>query len=127
MSELISGKEALIALGNNQEVEFIDGRQVWENLKDNKNMDLSMFLDTPDWCKFRLRPRTITLNGIEVPAPFKPKLGERYYVLQPCNESGWMGGDCADMEFDKTWSQFGAWHTKDEIKQVVSALRSIFK
>lgn len=78
MSELISGKEALIALGSGQEVEFIDGRQVWENLKENKNMDLSTFLDTPDWCKFRLKPRTIMLNGIEVPAPFEPKEGEYF-------------------------------------------------
>ena len=65
MSKLISGKEALIALANGEEVEFKDGMEKWENIKHHMNLDLSMFLTAPEWMKFRLKPRTITINGVE--------------------------------------------------------------
>ena len=125
MSELISGKSAYNLIGQGVEVqahvEYEKGLLEWQDAKELPACDiLNGNFD------FRLKPRTITLNGIEVPAPFEPKLGDRYYVLQPCNESGWMGGDCADMEFDKTWSQFGSWRTEEEIKLVVAALREVF-
>lgn len=64
--KLISGKEALIALGSGEEVEFKDGMDKWDNIKHHMNLDLSMFLTSPDWMKFRLKPRTISINGIEV-------------------------------------------------------------
>jgi len=79
--KLISGKEALIALASGEEVEFKDSVDKWENIKHHMNLDLSMFLNTPDWMKFRLKPRTITINGIEVPAPFEPKEGETYWCF----------------------------------------------
>ena len=66
MSELISGKDALIALANGEEVEFKDGMEKWENIKHHMNLDLSMFLTAPEWMKFRLKPRTITINGVEL-------------------------------------------------------------
>lgn len=134
MSKLISGKEALIALANGESVQKRSDSWAgdhWFDISKKEPFNLDCFLSglniRGETIKFRIKPRTITINGVEVVAPFEPKLGERYYVLQPCNESGWMGGDCADMEFDRTWSQFGAWRTEDEIKQVVAALRSVFK
>ena len=123
MSELISGKEAKVVWANGDQLQVAHiTMKDWEVLTDNYM--LSVF--DSDSYVFRLKTRTITINNIEVPAPFEPKLGERYYVLQPCNESGWMGEDCVDMEFENTWSQFGAWRTEDEIKQVVAALKKIF-
>ena len=56
MSELISGKEALIALSNNQEVEYFD-----EKLGEWVYMDMAHHFKR----KFRLKPRTITINGVE--------------------------------------------------------------
>lgn len=66
---MMTGKEALIALANGEEVEFKDGMEKWENIKHHMNLDLSMFLTAPEWMKFRLKPRTITINGIELPKP----------------------------------------------------------
>ena len=119
--KLISGKEALIALANGgEEVEFKDGMDKWENIKHHMNLDLSMFLTSPDWMKFRLKPRTITINGIEVPAPFEPKPGELYY--HPCGyrECGYW------FNTNDGFDYLGAWRTEEEIKQVVSALRQVF-
>jgi len=65
MSELISGKDALIALANGEEVEFKDSVDKWKNIKHRMGLNLSMFLNTLDWIKFRLKPRTILINGIE--------------------------------------------------------------
>ena len=124
MSELISGKEALIALANGEEVEFKDGTNKWENIQHHLNLDLSMFLTAPDWMTFRLKPRTITINGIEVAAPFEPKHGDIFWYLdltQICSynyRQEWSDSD--------EYTQLGVWRTEEEIKQVVAALRSIF-
>ena len=123
MTNLISGKEALIALANGEEVEFKDGMNKWENVKYDMNLDLSMFLTAPDWMEFRLKPRTITLNGIEVPAPFEPKVGEKYWFIADYVSSGYSD----TQEGTGINSSIGKWRTEEEIKQVVAALRSIFK
>ena len=113
MSELISGKEALIALANNQEVEYFD-----EKLGEWVYMDITHHFKRD----FRLKPRTITINGIEVPKPFEPEIGERYCYLWDCQE-----GYSSTSYKDSDPVVIGAWRTEDEIKQVVEALRSIFK
>ena len=127
MSELISGKEALIALANGQEVEFKDVMDKWENIKHHMNLDLSMFLTSPDWMKFRLKPRTITINGIEVPSPQTdiPKEGDDVFTLDFTNNcGGFTSWKCQHSinTFSYEW-----WRSEDEIKQVVAALRQAFK
>ena len=57
MSKLISSKEALIALANNQEVEYFD-----EKLGEWVYMDMTHHFKRD----FRLKPRTITINGVEL-------------------------------------------------------------
>lgn len=121
-SKLISGKEALIALANGEEVECRAYEHNWINV-DNKHHPLSLFFD--DSFQFRLKPRTITINGIEVPAPFEPKEGDFYWHISPEYMIGYAGSMYNDGNVD-TWQQFGAWRTQEEIKQVVAALRQVF-
>lgn len=118
MSELISGKEALIALANGEEVQTESNKQ-WVSVE---NCQVYQFLYKNCNYKFRLKPRTITLNNIEVPAPFEPKDGEVFWHIFPTlgQGYGWCYGE------DESMKQFGAWRTEDEIKQVVAALRKIF-
>lgn len=131
MSELISGKEALIALANGECVqkrssEWIDDR--WMEITSIEPFNLNCFLSgvnrNGENIVFRLKPRTITINGIEVPAPFEPKEGERFWHLYPSMGRGYNFTTSIDSDH---YEQFGAWRTEDEIKQVVSALRSVFK
>lgn len=63
MSELISKKQAAIAFIDGEDVEFMDQTGQWRTIFDNTV--LRVFLDR---AQFRLKPRTITLNGIEVPS-----------------------------------------------------------
>ncbi|MER1952456.1 MAG: hypothetical protein ABS863_00465 [Aerococcus urinaeequi] len=120
MSELISGKEAL----NNwyddidTEIQFL-GNIKWYNISDS-DVTLEDFKDSGN--KFRLKTRTITINNIEVPAPFEPKEGDECWHIWTQSDKGY--GWC--YEEDKNNLQFGAWRTEDEIKQVVAALRKIF-
>ena len=120
MSELIIGREALIALAKGEEVEFFY-RDVWDSIGEMIVIDHFM----SDKFKFRLKPRTITINGIEVPAPFEPKEDCLVYILDDSRQEGFREYDY-DIE-DTGALFFGVWRAKDEIKQVVSALRSIFK
>ncbi len=118
--KLISGKEALIALANGEEVQCRAYEKNWINAN-NKHHTLSLFFD--DSFQFRLKPRTISINGIEVPAcgvDYKPHTF--MFVLnslEPCEYSKIML-DESD-EIPPYW-----WSTEDEIKQVVAALRQVF-
>lgn len=127
MSELINGKEALIALVNGEEVEYFDTRETFKSIgwTDAKGMQAWLFIQSTDGLyKFRIKPKTILLNGIEVPAPFEPKDGERVWFICDDNDFGYAKSESYG---DEIKSFYGWWHTEDEIKQVVSALRSIFK
>ena len=122
MSKLISGKEALIALANGEDVE---SRNNQTGMGWNNAMTLNLFSFKSSMFDFRLKPRTITLNNIEVPAPFEPKEDCLVYILDDSRQEGFREYDY-DIE-DTGALFFGVWRAKDEIKQVVSALRSVFK
>ena len=127
MSELISGKEALIALANGEEVEYwcetepsIQKR--WTPIKTLNEYKLSYFLEDKPRFEFRLKPRTIKLE-LEIPAPFEPKDNENFYVIDCDSKDGYR--KISNM-IHSSWTQFGAWRTEEQIKQVVAALRQIF-
>ena len=123
MTNLISGKEAKLAWANGEDVQISHKhatlKKEWHDLYGT--LMLSAF--DSDIYEFRLKPRTITLNGIEVPAPFEPKHGDEIWFLNPDYGCGYAYGDYDPAE---SVIQFGAWRTEDEIKQVVAALRQVF-
>lgn len=141
MSELISGKEALIALANGENVEacvtqrlkkdewhWFDAKSLTVNeieaMETDGNPDGSNILAIA----FRLKPRTISINGIEVPAPFEPKRDQPFYVLNAFSKNGYQCfrlSDDYDSDFENALVNF-VWRTEEEIKQVVAALRSVF-
>ena len=113
--KLISGKEALIALANDRDVEYLD-----ENLNEWVCMDMAHHFKR----KFRLKPHTILINGIEVPAPFEPKCGDMVWCLSELTPSGYEARTAYEPE--DFFSNLGYWRTEEEIKQVVAALRQVF-
>lgn len=124
MSNLISGEEAKLAWANGKQIELKPKiAKYW--LTEIEDMPISVF--DSDCYEFRLKPRTITLNGIEVPAPFEPKEGETYYYISTKYPKGWCETEHESYKLDSTYTQFGAWRTEEEIKQVVEALRKVFK
>lgn len=124
MSELISGKEALIALANGEDVECKNDvtRVDW---CDATGLLVKSFFDPTHMWEFRLKPRTITLNGIEVPAPFEPREDGIFYILDDGCSCGYRTY-AYEVDGDTTNSFFGLWRTEEEIKKVVAALRSVF-
>ena len=121
MTNLISGKEALIALANGEDVEYLEDDNKW-NLIDKEFVVISALID----CKLRLKPQTITINGIEVPAPFEPKEGEKYWCFSTQTALGYGHNVYESERADRRFINMGAWRTEEEIKQVVAALRQIF-
>ena len=127
MSELINGKEAKLAWANGGDVEFrilssVNHRE-WKDIYDAANgFSIQEFDD--DGIEFRLKQKTISINGIEVPAPFEPKDGDRVWFICDDNDFGYAKSESYG---DDIKSFYGWWRTEEEIKQVVSALRSIFK
>ena len=118
MTKLLSGKEAKLAWANGEQLQVAHiTENEWRDLNDN--YALAVF--TSDKYVFRLKPRTLTINGIEVPAPFEPKESEIYWYLTDSR----CGYGCIE---NKEGCRVGiaAWRTEDEIKQVVAALRQVF-
>lgn len=119
--KLISGKEALIALANGEEVELqATGDMNWYDSTQWTVGELLCFKG-----RFRLKPRTITINGIEVPAPFEPELGDHFYYITAGCENGYSFRRLHDDTPEYLFS-IGAWRTEEEIKQVVAVLRQVF-
>lgn len=122
MTNLISGKDALIALANGQEVQ-IESNEEWVSVD---NCQIYQFLNKYSSFKFRLKPHTIKVE-LEIPIPFKPKDMERCFHLDYLESCGF-----SELLFDVNndthhkFIQYGAWETEDEIKQVVESLRQIF-
>ena len=119
MSELISGKEAKLAWANGKNVEFYsEDLDKWFSLNDD------VFLsDVFDTRKLRLKPHTIIINGIEVPCnKSKHDKDDVVWVINTACENwyDWIYGSDCD-------SNTLYWETEEEIKQVVCALRSVFK
>lgn len=129
MNELISGKEALIALANGEAVDYRVKNGTWVLVNDDwkiREFDQSHY-------EFRLKPRTITINGVEVPAPFEPKEDDQFWYIAPRDKQGYGTDICCNHEHNfyisgqlSVIENYGAWRTEEEIKQVVAALRSIF-
>ncbi|MGQ1719158.1 hypothetical protein [Acinetobacter baumannii] len=70
---------------------------------------------------FRIKPKTILINGVEVPAPFKPKHSDIGFILDNAK-------DCyREFQYVGQHIPFGWWRTEEEIKQVVAALRKVFE
>ena len=120
MSELISGKEAKLAWANGKKLQ-IANTIVGEDFYDMDDSNTTLNIFDLDFYQFRLKPRTITLNNIEIPAPFEPKEYEDCYMLTDLYEHGYTR---TSWKYSKS---VPAWRTESEIKQVVEALRSVFK
>ena len=117
----ISGKEAKQLWANGKDIQICGKTHKEWFLINSVKVPLSIFEDE-DFL-FRLKPNTITLNGVEVPAPFEPKDGDEVWFLNDDSEVGYgsLNHYSGDIE-----SFFGWWHTEEEIKQVVEALRNAF-
>lgn len=128
MSKLISGKEALIALANGENVQLRNLKDTWyEEWTDYDSFKFKIWVGifiegVPSGYEFRLKPRTITINGIEVPAPFEPACSEDYFFI--VNSTF---GYASSVNVESPVAFYGKWRTEEEIKQVVAALRSVFK
>lgn len=120
--KLISGKEALIAWYEGLEIEVKHNSTGWFVFTDH-NFGITVFKSEDH--QFRLKPRTISINGIEVPAPFEPKEGEWFYFIKADSENGYSSRKLHD-DTPKYLTLLGAWRTEEEIKQVVATLRQVF-
>lgn len=65
--KLISGKEALIALANGEKVQWAVGNGHWIDGTHENTIDL--YLDEGGAHGFRIKPKTISINGIKVKKP----------------------------------------------------------
>lgn len=72
--------------------------------------------------KFMIKPKTIMIGDVEVPAPFEPKVGEEVWFIDDSSEFGYSRSPEYDLDI---YSHYGWWRTEDQIKQVVEALRKL--
>ena len=116
---LISGADALRALADGEEVEFKHYAHGWVTC-----LGLNIEQVIHGLFQLRLKPRTIKPE-IEIPAPFEPKVGEVFYVLNPTAVGGYSKMHITDQKRMDDYAKLGAWRTEAEIKIVVEQLRKL--
>lgn len=126
--KLISGKEALAKVADGVVQYKCDEDSVadrWTTITDHfwDQYNLGVFLNEDTTLKFRLAPRTITINGIEVPAPFEPKDGEECCYISDESIDGFHTVSYNAERY--SGMSFGLYRPSD-VKQVVAALRQVF-
>ena len=126
MTNLISVKEALIALANGEDVLWRTKTDAEIKCFKRQTPNLESVLSGDGNYRFWIKPRTITINGIEVPAPFEPKEGETYWCFSTQTVLGYGHNVYESERADRRFINMGAWRTEGEIKEVVAALRQIF-
>lgn len=85
-------KEALIAHLQGHKVQCMGCEGAWKPLMEKIGEGLIRYVDTQSYmsgCSFRLAPRTILVNGVEVPSGENepPSKGATYYVPDHAEES----------------------------------------
>ncbi|MDK2220887.1 hypothetical protein [Acinetobacter baumannii] len=120
---LISGAEAKLAWANGEALQ-INKKDTHFGFIDMRNdYSLGVF-DNEDY-EFRLKPQSIKLNDVEVPAPDTDKMTEDdiCWHITGAYECGY-----ANHKFDPDHPYIlGVWSTEEKIKQVVAALRSVLR
>ena len=122
MSELISRNDAKLAWANGKKLQ-IANTIVGEDFYDMDDSNTTLNIFDLDFYQFHLKPRTITINGVEVPCnKSKHDKDDVVWVISTACENwyDWIYGSDCD-------SNTLYWETEEEIKQVVTALRSVFK
>ncbi|MBS4735871.1 hypothetical protein L2617_10795 [Acinetobacter baumannii] len=128
---LISGADVPSLIKKGESVQFrskfnVQGGGDWQDLnleRDEEEFSLGDLINTRfEW---RLKPQTIKLE-LEIPAPFEPKDGDRCFCPDMEQDDGFLDFHYSeDSGFHKNFTQFGAWRTEEEIKQVVGQLRKL--
>ena len=115
----LTKQEAKQAWVDGKEIEILHDNGKWDEL--HGGYTLASF-EHPHSI-FRIKPeKKIVINGVEIPAPFKPNEGDRVFYITSSISDGYASffwQECFD-------SSFGVWRTEDEIKQVVAALKVAF-
>lgn len=119
MTKAHKHKDLIIAWANGETIQCWNNElQAWEDLYHlNFNSDV----------KFRVKPKTISINGIEVPAPERQELSEgtRYYIPQLMSAELYNWDTWRDKPMDKRALSRGTVHlTKESAVQHAKALLS---
>lgn len=113
---LISNADAKLAWAKGEDIEYISHAD-WCNVTPGHSLSIFDRIDV----RFRIKPKTIKLE-LELPKPFEPKEGERYFYVNSHADAGY--GENTTTKWSK-YLQFGAYRTEAEVKQVVEQLRKI--
>lgn len=98
-------KEALIAHLQGQKVQCMGCEGTWKPLMEKIGEGLIRYVDTQSYMSglsFRIAPRTILVNGVEVPAPetVAPAYGSGYYTPHVTREQGYSKDTWDGASFD---------------------------
>ncbi|VXA58251.1 conserved hypothetical protein [Acinetobacter proteolyticus] len=138
LEDLIEGPAALQAALNGQTVQF--SFEPWEEkhwdtyYPQEDEVSAKVFFTgmSKDMRKvfFRMKPKTISINGIELPAPnfHKPNDGCSVWWLDDSArfKRGYHGSENFIGDDEDSWA-FGWWDSEKKIEQVVAALRKVFE
>lgn len=101
--------ETLIGISKGEDFEILD-EGVW------KSTWLHPLVFIKEDIKIRIKPKTITVNGVDVPVPMreKPQYGDQYYIADITAGSLYFQLSWEDDPADDIWIKRGLVHTTKE-------------
>lgn len=105
-------KEALIAHLQGEKVQCMGSEGTWKPLMEKIGEGLIRYVDTQSYMSglsFRIAPRTILVNGVEVPAPEKdaPADGTQYFIPYLTDDDLYEGMQWDSAPVDRKWLDLG--------------------
>lgn len=119
---LISSADALRALADGKSVEWEDENGAWWSV--GAAWTWNQILNMSGIKSLRLKPQTTKLE-LELPKPFEPQMGDRYWIIHPAFKRGYTEGMFGEADKHEAFQQFGAYRTEDDVKKAVEQLRKI--
>lgn len=101
--------------GKAVEMQYPDSN-VWYLVENDQELNL---FEEPDF-KFRIKPRTILINGIEVPEPFRGCLesGQTYWCVHFSYDDGYAPDDWDGSKYQANRLKNGAAHLTKEAAEI---------
>ncbi len=114
---------------NGESYKTVNKDLMWKSDSFDHFLPCGLDNEEPGWCRdsYQWKPKTITVNGNEVPAPMEeyPEMGSKYFSLGGFDTRGCLfvvSVEWAGSQSDEEVFKYGIFPTKDQAEEYFNAL-----
>jgi hypothetical protein len=122
-------KDILIAIANGEQIQWHGADGIWYD-QTHEGALQKIALSDYDPERYRVKPRTLRINGHEVPEPVREPLkdGQACFLVEPTSTEGAIKFTWKGVDSDRAWLEHGLIHlTEEAAKTATDAVLSLFR